>query len=208
MTVRFRSPAQMFERHMGKENSVNFPPPHEVSSSERALLELHNSLWEANRFLMDIFFQEDTWNVRQAAVYGFFGLESEKGSEDDSSDTEQDFVVQKILTELGNRIDYFEAAYHFPDSLAALGVMTSESWVSMKANRDSSKTRADIAADLLDEAKIKIAEETTRFMQFLGSETFRRAFSINVTFSTGEYHISDVSLDPEELLAQWRTWFS
>ncbi len=182
------------------------PTPQELSQPEADLQALHNNIVAAHRNLMGTFFRDDTWNVRQAATYGLPLLEVEGDGQNHDWDREEQ-IVGGILGELGDRIGYYEPAYHFPDSLTALGHMSSADWVEMLAEQDGTKSKTEIAAEELARTRARIQDETGKFGQFLGSDELRQAFTVQVDKKTGAYRIEDLPLNPNELQARWQGWF-
>jgi hypothetical protein len=191
---------------MRQENQANKPVPQELSQPEVALSELNIRIWEAYGYLMTTFFQKDTWNVRQGGAYGFALLEV-KGDGKDHDWEKEKRVVRSIASDLGDRLGYYEAAYHFPDVLSALGHMTHTSWVEMIAERDLNKPKSKVAEEILEQMRENLLEEAVGFEKFLNSGDFRNAFSIQVDKKTGEYQINDLPLDANELRAKWESWF-
>lgn len=182
---------------MTKEQAVSG----ESSRHEIELQEINRKIAETSNYLMEAFFQDNTWDVRQAGAYGAPLLEIEGDIKNHDWGREEQ-LVRKIIGDLDSRLRYYEAAYHFPDVLSAFRVSSDSSWLDMMAER-SSDPREVVAADLLAKARAHVAKETDKFFSFLESDTFKQAFSIKVDPKTGEYTITDLALDSEELRAKW-----
>lgn len=186
---------------MTQENKSNAPASQEISSPESDLEELKTRIWEANRYLMGTFFQDDTWDVRQAGSYLLPILEIQGDGKDHDWEKEKQ-VAKSIIGDLGNRVQYYEAAYHFPDVLAALAVGCGQDWVDM-FSKQSGEPKAVVAQRILERTRVRLTEETQKFKEFLESDILGQAFTIQVNRKTAHYAIYDLSLNRYKLKTRW-----
>ncbi len=171
-------------------------PNQELSEPEKQLESLRTKMWELNRHLMATFFQEDTWTVRQGGAYGLSLLEVRENSEEEWE--RQDKFVEKILKDLGPKIAYFEAAYSFPDNLAAFVIGADSDLVDIKSQR-TGQTKEKVAKATLENTLNNLKEEKEDFYRFLESDVFKQAFKIKVHREKEDYTISNLELDASEL---------
>jgi hypothetical protein len=191
---------------MTLENGKQVPQSETLSKSEKKLEKLNSKIWEANRYLMRTFFQDETWSVRQGGTYRFAFLDGEGDGENHDWDKEER-IVDNIVAELGDRISYFEAAYHFPDNLSALGQMTQPFWVELMLRKKPKERKSKVAEDIHKDILQRLAKLTGEFETFLESSDFMNAFTIKVDRKTGEYQIVNLPLDIVELRKKWEEWF-
>ena len=187
---------------MTEENRANRPVPQELSQPEAMLFELNKRIWATRNYLMGTFFRDDTWDVRQGVAHRFPIFEANGESNVHDWDKEEQ-LIKNIVEELGDRFVYYEAAYYFPDVLAALGMTSSSDWVETMAKR-ARGPKAKVAEKIIARNQRELTEESRKFKEFLDSDAFRLASTITVDRKTGEYQITDLQLDSDELRAKWQ----
>ncbi|MBU0570287.1 hypothetical protein KKB40_05970 [Patescibacteria group bacterium] len=187
------------------ESNQDKPTLQDVELLEEARLrDLATRIGSVGKDLMNTFFPDDTWDFRQCVAYGFPILGAE---EDENYDPERDQqLVSSIYADLDDRLSYYNEAYRFSDVLFAIKVGCSHDWLEMVAE-DEGKPKDEVANRIVAETQKRLVEETQRLEDFLGSDIFRRAFSLQIDRQTGDYSIRDLNLDPSKIRDRWKRLF-
>jgi hypothetical protein len=184
------------------EDKGNKPIPQDIVEPEvMRLQDLSQRIGQTYWYLMTTFFQDNTWDVRQGIGYDMPILDAASDGKDRNRKKERD-MEKRILADLGERIEYIEAAYHFPDVLSGMGFGTGPAWFKIMTEH-SGEPKAKVAQSIISEMEASIALETQNFSDFLKSDIFKQAFSIKVDRKTGKYTISDLILDPDQMMSRW-----
>lgn len=156
--------------------------------------------------LMGTFFEGDTWFFRQAATYGRQFIGDKTGGKASlwrlSPEGEQ--VMKDIYLALreGGRLEYIEAAYHFPDKLRAIASLCDDFIVGQVAHEQS--LSRDKARDLLtSEARQKVTATREELERFLDGEVAKKAFSVEIDRKAGTFKIRDLDLNKKKILEEW-----
>lgn len=190
---------------MAQENSTSNPEG-SLSQSELELKDIHLRIGSVQRYLMDTFFQDDTWATRQAYTYATPLLVPKERSVtydwyEHDWESEKSLLVL-LLDVLGDRMCYYEAAYKFPDILSALKMGTGQDFVEMMAEH-SGDSKDQLASQIVAETKNRIFLLTLEFEEFLESDTFKQAFTVQVDPETAEFTVTDLELDAKEFRRHW-----